>query len=202
MKKFFHDYSYNVVKMIVNQFAIAIFGVSLTLATTQAHIESEGFDTLTFVVSIFAVAFYLFLIYTLAWEIGAKDKISVDVGKKPYRPHMGLLVSFMANIPNIVLALLYAIATIVKNNNMLFIVRLISSLFNGMYFGIITSVSLPINGEYVQLNCLWPTFFLMAVPAMLTCWLAYFLGSKNIRIIASIGGSKKKLEEEQPTIKK
>ena len=98
MKNFFHDYSYNIVKMFVNQFAISIFGVSLTLATTQAHIESSGFDTFTLVVSIFAVAFYLFLIYTLAWEIGAKDKISVDVGKKPYRPHLGILLSLVVLI--------------------------------------------------------------------------------------------------------
>ena len=75
--------------MFVNQFAISIFGVSLTFATTSAHGEAQGFDTLTVVVSILSVLFYLFLIYTLAWEIGAKDKISVDVGKKPYRPHLG-----------------------------------------------------------------------------------------------------------------
>ena len=90
MRKFFHDYSYNIVKMFVNQFAISIFGVSLTFATTSAHGESQGFDTLTVVVSILSVLFYLFLIYTLAWEIGAKDKISVDAGKKPYRPHLGI----------------------------------------------------------------------------------------------------------------
>ncbi len=202
MKKFFHDYSYNIVKMFVNQFAISIFGVSLTLATTQAHIESSGFDTFTFVVSIFAVAFYLFLIYTLSWEIGAKDKISVDVGKKPYRPHLGILLSLAANIPNILAAILYAIATIIKSESMMFVVRLAATLIQGMYFGIITAVSLPVNNTYVQLNSLWPTFFLMVIPAMLTSWLAYYLGHKNFRIFAFLTRKSSSEAAEQPKIKK
>ena len=184
MKKFFHDYSYNIVKMFVHQFAISIFGVSLTLATTQAHIDSAGFDTFTFIVSIFAVLFYLFLIYTLSWEIGAKDQVAVETGKKAYRPHLGILLSLVANIPNLFAALLYAIAAIIGSESMMFIVRLAATLIQGMFFGIITTVSLPIGGAYVQLNSLWPTFFLMAVPAMLTSWLAYFLGYKNFRIFA------------------
>ena len=202
MKKFFHDYSYNIVKMFVNQFAISIFGVSLTLATTQAHIESSGFDTFTFVVSIFAVAFYLFLIYTLSWEIGAKDKISVDVGKKPYRPHLGILLSLVANIPNILAAILYTIATLIKSESMMFVVRLAATLIQGMYFGIITSVSFPVGDTYVQLNSLWPTFFLMVVPAMLTSWLAYYLGNKNFRIFAFFSKKPSPESSEQPKIKK
>lgn len=199
MKSFFHDYSYNIVKMFVNQFAISIFGFSLTIATTSAHTGSEGFDLLTFVVSIFAVIFYLFLIYTLAWDIGAKDKVSVDVGKKPYRPHLGILLSLIANIPNLLLALLYAIGALARSSDMTFIVRLIATLLHGMYFGIITSVSLPIGGAYVQLNNLWPTFFLMVIPAMLISWLGYFLGLKNFRFF-SFTSKKNPLDE--PKIKK
>ena len=202
MKKFFHDYSYNIVKMFVNQFAISIFGVSLTLATTQAHIESTGFDTFTLIVSIFAVLFYLFLIYTLAWEIGAKDRISVDVGKKPYRPHLGILLSLVANIPNILAAVLYTVATVIGSQTMMFVVRLIATLLQGMYFGIITAVSLPIGETYVQLNSLWPTFFLMTVPAMLTSWLAYFLGHKNFRIFAFLMHKSQDETSGQPNIKK
>jgi hypothetical protein len=201
MKKFFHDYSYNIVKMFVNQFAISIFGVSLTFATTSAHGESTGFDTLTFIVSLFAVLFYLFLIYTLAWEVGAKDKISVDVGKKPYRPHLGILLSLMANIPNIFAAVLYLIATLIGSENMMFIVRLIATLIQGMYFGIITAVGLSIGGTYVQLNALWPTFFIMVIPAMLTSWLAYYLGHKNIRLFAFLSSNPNK-DKTPPTIKR
>ena len=189
MKKFFHDYSYNIVKMFVNQFAISLFGFSLTLATTQIYVNknaSTGIDVLTLLVSIFAVLFYLFLIYTLSWEIGAKDKISVDSGKKPYRPHLGLILSLIANIPNLLFAVLFLIGTIFHSNSMMFVVRFIATLIQGMYFGIITAISLPIGGAYVQLNSLWPTFFLITVPAMLTSWLAYFLGHKEFRLLATI----------------
>lgn len=201
MKNFLHDYSYNVVKMFVNQFAISIFGVSLTFATTSAHGESTGFDTLTVVVSLLSVLFYLFLIYTLAWDIGAKDKISVDVGKKPYRPHLGILLSLMANIPNIVAAIFYLVATLINSENMMFISRLVATLIQGMFFGLITAVSLPIGDAYVQLNALWPTFFIMVLPAMLTSWLAYFLGLKNVRIFAFLT-DKTKGNGEAPKIKK
>ena len=81
MKKFFHDYSYSMVKMFVNQFAISIFGVSLTFATTQAHMGSDGLDVFTLIVSLFSTVFYLFLIYTLSWELGSKDRVSVDSGR-------------------------------------------------------------------------------------------------------------------------
>ncbi len=205
MKRFFHDYSYNIVKMFVNQFAISIFGMSLTLATTQIYVDStttSGFDTFTFVVSIFAVLFYLFLIYTLSWEIGSRDKISVDSGKKPYRPYLGLLMSFIANIPNLIVAILYTIATIAKADGMLFVVRFIATLLQGMYFGIITAASLPVGDTYVQLNSLWPTFFLMSIPAMLTSWLAYFLGHKDFRLFAFITGRSGKSNPETPTLKK
>ena len=111
MKKFFHDYSYNIVKMFVNQFAISIFGVSLTFATTSAHGESTGFDTLTVVVSLLSVLFYLFLIYTLMWEVGAKDRIHVDMGKMKKHPHTGLIMSIIANIPNFIIAIMFTVAS-------------------------------------------------------------------------------------------
>lgn len=190
MKGFFHDYLYSVVKMFINQFAIAIFGTSLTFATTHAHLEDSGFDVLTFIVSIFSVIFYLFLIYTLTWEIGAKDRISVDVGKKPYRPHLGLLLSFLANLPNIIIAIIYFIATVSGAENMMFVVRLIGSLLQGMFFGMLITVELPLgaSGAYVAANTLWPTFFIIIIPALITCWIAYYMGHRNIKIFASLTG--------------
>ena len=206
MKRFFHEYSYNIVKMFVNQFAIALFGVSLTLATTQIYVDSAnsaGFDTFTLIVSILAVLFYLFLIYTLSWEIGAKDRISVDSGKKPYRPHLGLLLSLVANIPNLLAAVIYAVASIFENNSVLFVVRFVASLLQGMYFGIITAISLPVGagGAYVQLNSLWPTFFLMTVPAMLISWLAYFLGHKEFRLLSFLNKGMRNEKSDSPVKK-
>lgn len=203
MRKFFHDYFYSTVKMFINQFAIAIFGTSLVFATTRAHLDSEGFDVLTLVVSIFSVIFYLFLIYTMTWEIGAKDRIAVDTGRKQYRPHLGFWLSCIANIPNFAIAVLYLGATIFGNNDIRFLVGLIGSLLQGMYFGAMITIKLPLGagGAYVAVNSLWPTFFIIIIPALLTCWLAYYLGFKNFRI-GSLFVVEKKNNEAPPKMKK
>ncbi len=198
MKKFFHDYSYGVVKMFVNQFAIAIFGTALTFATTKAHAGSSSFDTFTLVVSIFSILFYLFLLYTSTWEIGAKDAIQVEMGKKKFKPNTGLIISLVANIPNIVLAVIYLISDVLNSENAKFITRLIASLFEGMYFGTIATVTVWWGDAWVKLNQFSLTFFLMVVPALVTCWLAYYMGYKNFRFVAPDPVKSK----ENPKIKK
>lgn len=175
MKRFFHDYSYSMVKMFVNQFAIAIFGIALFTPTFK------NMPTLNLVTSIFAVVFYLFLIYILTWEIGAKDRIAVDVGKKPYRPHTGLLLSLIANVPNLLLATFCTVAEIINPEKQFWA---IPTLLNGMYWGLIRNIRLPIDGTYVSISEFWITFYIIVVPALVTCWIAYFMGFKNIRIIA------------------
>ena len=177
MKKFFHDYSYSIVKMFVNQFAIAIFGLSLFTATTLV----KYVPALSLVTSIGSIIFYLFLIYILTWEIGAKDRISVDVGKKPYRPHTGLLLSLIANIPNLLLAIL---CTILEQ------LRPISLLLNAMYWGMI---------KFFSISNFAITYYLMIVPALVTCWVAYIMGFKNIRLVAK---PPKSPQDNKPNLKK
>ncbi|MBE6596039.1 MAG: hypothetical protein E7641_00050 [Ruminococcaceae bacterium] len=174
MKDFLHNYSYSAIKMFVNQFAISIFGAMLSMATTAAKN-----DTLAIILSVISILFYLFLLYTCAWEIGAKDRISVDIGKKKYRPHTGLLVSLLANVSNFIIALVFAIFKPLAQSewaaNVCAIASLAATLLEGMYLGVITTVS--IGG--VPLNAIAITFFVITIPAMITSWIAYFLGFKN-----------------------
>ena len=161
--------------MFVNQFAISIFGSMLAMATTAAEN-----NTLSIIVSVLSVVFYLFLIYTLTWEIGAKDRISVDIGKKKYRPHTGLLISAVANIPNFVIALVYSIGYPFMENHkwagsVCAVVKMITIFLEGMYLGITTSVS--VAGQ--QLNYYWWTYFIITIPALLIAWIAYYLGYRN-----------------------
>ena len=81
MKSFFQTHSYNMVKMFLNQFAIAIFGFSLVLAAVKA--ENAVLQNLT---SVGAILFYLFLLYTMTWEIGFRDKVPVETGRKKRNP--------------------------------------------------------------------------------------------------------------------
>ncbi|MBE6576649.1 MAG: hypothetical protein E7653_00750 [Ruminococcaceae bacterium] len=186
MKGFFGQYSYSIIKMFVNQFAISIFGSVLAMATA-----ASGNKTLTLVVSIFAIIFYLFLIYTMTWEIGAKDKISVDVGKKPYRPYIGLLMSLVANIPNFIIAIVYTIgyrdmAVAQWAGTMTFIARVASIFTEGMYLGFITAINVAGN----PIQHYWWAYFVITIPAIITSWIAYFAGHKNFRIVAGFFNKK------------
>lgn len=201
MKNFFHDYSYSVVKMFINQIAIAIFGSSLTFATVSAHGNSSDFDIFTLIVGICSAIFYLFLIYNISWEIGAKDRISVDVKKKPYRPYLGLVLSLLANIPNLILATVYAITSLSGATDAQGIVRIISCFVNGMYFAILTVVRIFFAGEWIQLQAFWVSFVIAVLPAVLTSGLAYYLGHKNFKFFGFITNKKSSVTNERPNMK-
>ena len=182
--------------MFVNQIAIGIFGAMLSMATTLADNK-----TLTLTVSVLAVLFYLFLIYTMTWEVGSKDGISVEAGRKPKRIHLGLAMSLVANIPNFIIAILYAICapfmgTQVWAGTVNAIVKVLSLIIQGMYSGIMGDVMLPAaNGEMMQLHYFWWSYFLIIIPALLVSWLAYMSGHRQSKFGALFVGPKKEKRE-------
>ena len=181
MKEFFHKYGYNIVRMFLYQFAISMFGSTLAMATT-----TSGNTSLTIVVSVCAVLFYLFLLYVLVWELGAHDKISVDVGKKEYKPFTGVVLSMLANIPNFIIAIVFTIGypSLASGgewgSNICAVMKVLLFILEGMYLGLLTAIRIPVNGVIQQLNNLWWPYFLITLPAIITCGLAYYLGHKNI----------------------
>lgn len=184
MKSFFKQYSYNVVRDLLNQFAISLFGAMLSLATSVA--ESK---TLSIVVSIFAIVFYLFLVYNTTWELGAKDRVSVDVGKKPYRPHTGLVISAISNVPKLLIAIMFVITAYLIPNadiaaTMEAIVRLAYMLLGGMYTGLMMSVKISSDG--MTMISAWWAYFVFIIPALAVSWIAYYAGFKNFRLIAPL----------------
>ena len=190
MKKFLSDYSYNIVKMFIYQIAIGIFGAMLSMATAAMNN-----DTLSIVVGVLSVLFYLFLLFTMTWEIGAKDRISVDVGKKPYRPYMGFLLALVANIPNFFIAIVYAVCfpfmgeqTWAGTVNS--IVKLLSLAIEGMYTNITSKIFLSIGEATYPLHYFWWTYFLLPIPAIITVGISYIAGHKNSRIGAFFAGPK------------
>ncbi len=177
MKDFFHKYGNSIVKMFVNQVAISLFGATLAMATL-----STDNNILTAVVGAGAVVFYLFLLYILAWEVGAKDRISVDIGKKKYRPLTGALLSLLANIPNYIIAIIFTIgypfmSTEEWAGNLCAILNTILVLIEGMYVGLMAVIKI----DGLPLNNYWWPFFAITLPAIITCTVAYYLGHKNIR---------------------
>lgn len=177
MKNFFSQYGYNTIKMFVNQFAVSLLGAVLSMATS-----TTGNDTLTLVVSVCAILFYLFLIYNMTWEIGATDKISVDVGKKTYKPLTGLFMSLLANIPNFIIAIVFTIGMLFAqtNGNTAAMAKLAAVVCEGMYFG--TLMTIEIGGT--PLHGFWWMYFVITIPAIVAATTAYFLGHRNFRFIA------------------
>lgn len=173
MKSFWKRYSYSVIKLFVNQFAISIFGLVLALACGKA----ENI-TLMYVTSIGAIIFYLFLLYAALWEIGAKDKILVDGGRLPKNNLNGLYMGLLANIPNFILAILVSIGLLFADGGVISkiggVASSISIFIQGMYSGIL---AIDVGGA--PLNTYFFVYFLIPLPAILICTLSYFFGIKN-----------------------
>ena len=174
---FWKGYSYSIVKMFINQFAIAMFGLTLAIATGKTDNA-----TLQIVCSAFAVLFYLFLIYTMTWEVGASDIIRVDAGRAKASPWRGLFMSLMANIPNIILALLILLFTPFAAShewagNTVVIAKTIALMLEGMYTGLLT---IDVGGN--PLNCYAISYVAIILPALATAALSYFAGMHNFRI--------------------
>ena len=107
MKNFFKTHSYNMIKMFLHQFGTAVFGFTLALAAAYAKNV-----TLRNVTSALAIVFYLFLLYTVTWEIGYKDKGSVENGSQKRNIWKGALISLGANIPNFLFAIFVMLASL------------------------------------------------------------------------------------------
>ena len=175
MKAFLKDRSYDMVKMFLNQFATAIFGLSLAFAAGLAKRP-----VLRNVTSAFSILFYMFLLYTMTWEIGFKDKISVYLGKKPKKPLTGLWISLGANVPNLLFAVMISLGMLFGNASFFGTLGTVGGgaaiFLEGMYTGLLANSFL---GN--PLNSYWWVYFLITIPAMITSGVAYYLGLRDIK---------------------
>ncbi len=165
MKQFFDRYLFNSVKMLVTQIVIAIFG--LVLAVTCADDKRL---ILRIFGSVFAVLFYMFLLYYDSWNIGYKDR---SLQKK--NPFTGLLMSLVANSINILLAIFFLLGTLNPASNFCAGIGAFGSfvalLGEGMYTGLLT---LTVDGT--PLNKMWYSYFLIILPALLATSAGYLAG--------------------------
>ncbi len=175
MKSFFKDHSYDMVTMLLNQVAIAMFGFTLVLAAMK--IDN---DTLRNVTSIFSILFYLVLLYIKAWDIGFKDKISVEQGKKANNPFRGALISLSSNAINYLLAIFIMLRALLPNvsffDSIGGVCQAISMFAQGMYAGLLVN---PVGGA--PLNSYWFVYFLTPIPAILICGLSYYFGLHDVK---------------------
>ncbi len=169
MKNFFQKHSYSMVKMFLNQFATAVFGFVLyTAAMTAENVMLRN------ITSAGAIIFYLFLLYTMTWDIGFADRVAVMSGKQKRNLFTGTLISICANIPNFIFATFIMISS-------LFEIEFLSSFsalcggaawfLEGMYTGLLANT---VGG--VLLGSRWFMYFVITLPAIITCTIAYITG--------------------------
>ncbi len=185
MLQFIKDNSSMMVRMIVYQLAMSIFGFSLSMACAKN-------TTLLLISGIFAVGLYLFLLYFTVYESGQKDGIKIESGRLKFSPFKGLLVSLCANSLNFLLAILGIIGKASISNlgffervanlspaenaaltpgwavNLYTVCDFAARFLQCMYVGI-AKILMPGNSVAV---------LLMPIPAVLICGAAYPLGVK------------------------
>jgi hypothetical protein len=161
--------------MFLNQFATAIFRFVRVMAAGYA--KNVALRNIT---SVCAIAFYLFLLYTMTWDIGFADRDSVMAGRQKRNLWKGALISVCANIPNYVFAIFITMASLFEAEFLSSIAAFCTGaalILEGMYTGLLMN---PFHG--MALNLYWWVFFLLPIPAILTSFLAYWMGLKDLRM--------------------
>ena len=181
MFRFFKENSTAISKLFVYQFALTVFG--LLLYTVSQYSENPA---IVAGISAFSVLFYLFIIYTNIWDIGARDKIRIEGKRLQPRPLHGLWMCIYANIPNFLFAVCSTVGYLGINRavtdadgkftspewavNLHGITHIIGSYLNGTYLGLTETANIY----------LYPyTLFLITLPSIAACALGYYFGTKE-----------------------
>lgn len=190
MLNYIKDNNRIITKLILNQIGAAILGITLTSAAVKS-------DTLFVWLSIFSTVFYMVLLYTAIWDEGGRERIRIDGGRAPMKPLRGLWVSLIANIPNLILAVLILIGNIfgAKGGGFEYewagsikvICHSIAVFYEGMYTGLIQTYS-PSNPV---------GYFLIILPAILVTTVGYIIGVNNVRLFDIITGKYRRDKSEK-----
>ena len=186
--RFIKNNSYNIIRLILNQFGMMIFGLVLSFAT--AGVGNSESNKLLLLVSIFATGFYMVLIYAMMWEQGARDIIRVESGRMKLDKLYGMKVAVCANIPNLILATLVFVGFIFGHlgdsqaaANLYGVSYTVSSFVQATYLGIIKAVFAPFDiSQTSTLLFRSLVYFFTVIPSVLTSAVAYILGCKNFKL--------------------
>lgn len=179
-KNFFVRYSYDAVKMLLDQIVLAVFGFSLATAAVLAKNPALLLWT-----SIGAIVFYMFMLYGVAWRMGDEDRKRIRRGEYGGHVFTGTLVSLLANSLNFLLAILIAIGTFAGVAGLVDIPKTIALLAQAEYQGLLAYI--PIGTEIVDgvevavnLNAAWWVYFLLPIPAMMISTWGYLMGKGEV----------------------
>lgn len=163
-------YSYSAMRIYLTQFAMGVFGASLALAT------GKTLGALSIAAGIFSLLFFIVLVHTVVWEIGASDRLSVDGGRRKRRLYTGALIGLAAGIPNFLLALLFTVTFLGGAHSVAAVTKVIMMFSEGMYWSLICNLSIAGSA----LHNYWWVYFVIALCTVLFVSISYILGFYNV----------------------
>ncbi len=186
--KFLKENSYDILRLYINQIGITIF--SLVLYFSVSMLEDEIISLrLKVAISVFAMLFFFALLYTAAWDWGAKDKIRVESGKMQLNRAKGALMALFANAINFLFAGVCVISMwlCIKGMDAMLpvsqIFNLLLRLTNAMYLGLLQGVFSAFEEQGNLYNLLQSVgYFIAPLLAIASTHMGYVFGLKNKRI--------------------
>ena len=203
--RFIKENTHDIVKLFINQLGVTIFSFFLYTAVGMIG-DASVKRGLNIAVSIVSILFFAFLLYTVSWEWGAKDRIRIDGGRLEEFKFKGALISLYANLINFFIALVAIISILIfmlsQPTKWLFdpslsitidlvpanfalklhsvfniLMRVISSLYNGLLRGIFSGMS---NAFLVSLYESIG-FLILPIVSILATHFGYVMGLKEKR---------------------
>lgn len=184
-------YSKPVKKLLINQFGAALLGIMMYTASSN----SVPVNVFT---SLFSICFYMVIIYTAMWDIGAADRVKVDGGRLTKDLFTGTKAALIAGIPNIILGVLCALFTLINGmaDAVVVIARNIAVMWESMYSGLLWAI-FPKTLQVVEKKMYYtydvlenPTAFgymslylVIVIPAIAAATLGYIAGYSNFKIV-------------------
>ena len=189
--KFLKDNSYDIVKLYINQLGITIFALVLYTAGDMFGDDALKLK-LKIILSIFSTLFYFALIYTAAWDFGAKDRIKIDSAKLSHFEAKGAVMSFISNIPNFIFALVCVILAASLSdpaaNGGFFLFNLLLRFVMAMFIGIVQGISTALPAGFDSWLCESIALLVAPLLSVGVTQLGYSLGLRNFRFSALFSG--------------
>lgn len=199
---FFKANSYDIVKIYITQFGIAIFSTMLYLSAGMINADNTVAWWISLIVSIFATGFFFALLYCSAWEWGGKDKIRADGGKLVIDKAKALKMGLLGNIPNFVLTILAFVAFLVCSYDKTsfigpvgaicsMIIRFTASMFQGIVQNSLSFLHGEGYGEFTFFIFEAVMFFALSLISVLVIHFGYIMGVKEKKIFSFMKNDKK-----------
>ncbi len=195
--KFIKENIHDIIRLMLNQVALAVFGLVLVSAARMANGVVGG---LALGASILSILFYMYILYATMQEIGSKHRVRVDGGRMERDTFWGLKIMTLAQIPTFVVLFLMLLGYLCMipfgfetfGTNLYAISQIVIAFIQSMYDGLIgfllyhmgvfsssrTFVSMT-TGPLIYFFA----FLLSVIPGLLVCWGSYVMGLHDMKLM-------------------